>query len=310
MTRPRCASCRLAARAAAGGATPRRRCRAQLLVAGRVPPLRLPVLRRARAAAAAGRARPRGRRAPPATAAPRPTSSPPGARAGAVRARRARPRPARAAGLPAPAPPDRGDDRRGGPRRAIATPSEREAEEVGGADRSRSRRSELCARLGRADARRPRGAVRVRARRGPACSSPARSTCSRASPTGGSLVVDYKTDRLDGARPASRSSSAPTRRSGSSTRSRRCAPAPRRSRSRTCSSRRATRRSSRRSRRPTPELEHRLSGLADGVLAARFEVTDAPHRAVCHGCPAEGGLCSWPLAMTRRESPDRCSEPL
>jgi ATP-dependent exoDNAse (exonuclease V) beta subunit len=54
-----------------------------------------------------------------------------------------------------------------------------------------------------------------------------------------------------------------------------------------------------------PELESRLSGLADGVMRREFVVTEAPHRAVCHGCPAEGGLCSWPLGMTRRDAPDR-----
>ena len=46
-------------------------------------------------------------------------------------------------------------------------------------------------------------------------------------------------------------------------------------------------------------------------LAARmprkgdYTVTDTPHRAICDGCPAEGGLCSWPLAMTRRAAPDQ-----
>jgi hypothetical protein len=40
------------------------------------------------------------------------------------------------------------------------------------------------------------------------------------------------------------------------------------------------------------------------VLERRFEVTPAPYRDVCAGCPAQGGLCSWPLDMTRRESPD------
>ncbi|MBV9194909.1 MAG: UvrD-helicase domain-containing protein [Solirubrobacterales bacterium] len=54
-----------------------------------------------------------------------------------------------------------------------------------------------------------------------------------------------------------------------------------------------------------PELEGALSALARGVLERRFAVTDTPHRGVCDGCPAEGGLCSWPLAMTRREAPDR-----
>ena len=54
-----------------------------------------------------------------------------------------------------------------------------------------------------------------------------------------------------------------------------------------------------------PVLEERLAGLARGVLERDFRVTDAPHRAVCDGCPAEGGLCSWSLEMTRREAPDR-----
>jgi ATP-dependent helicase/nuclease subunit A len=54
-----------------------------------------------------------------------------------------------------------------------------------------------------------------------------------------------------------------------------------------------------------PALETRLAALARGVLERDFRVTDVPHRAVCEGCPAEGGLCSWPLEMTRREAPDR-----
>jgi len=52
------------------------------------------------------------------------------------------------------------------------------------------------------------------------------------------------------------------------------------------------------------ELQEQLSALAGGVLERRFEVTGAPYRGVCAGCPAQGGLCSWPLEMTRRESPD------
>jgi ATP-dependent exoDNAse (exonuclease V) beta subunit len=54
-----------------------------------------------------------------------------------------------------------------------------------------------------------------------------------------------------------------------------------------------------------PRLEAELERLASGVLGRDFSVTDAPHRAVCAGCPAEGGMCSWPLEMTRREAPDR-----
>jgi ATP-dependent exoDNAse (exonuclease V) beta subunit len=52
------------------------------------------------------------------------------------------------------------------------------------------------------------------------------------------------------------------------------------------------------------ELEAGLARLSRGVLARDFAVTPAPYRGVCAGCPAEGGLCSWPLEMTRRESPD------
>jgi ATP-dependent exoDNAse (exonuclease V) beta subunit len=54
-----------------------------------------------------------------------------------------------------------------------------------------------------------------------------------------------------------------------------------------------------------PELEAALGALAGGVLRREFTVTEAPHRGVCDGCPAEGGLCSWPLEMTRREAADR-----
>jgi ATP-dependent exoDNAse (exonuclease V) beta subunit len=52
------------------------------------------------------------------------------------------------------------------------------------------------------------------------------------------------------------------------------------------------------------ELEARLLALSAGVLQRRFEVTPEPCRPVCAGCPAEGGLCSWPLSQTRREAAD------
>jgi ATP-dependent helicase/nuclease subunit A len=53
------------------------------------------------------------------------------------------------------------------------------------------------------------------------------------------------------------------------------------------------------------DLEAELAALAGGVLRREFTVTDAPQRGICEGCPAEGGLCSWPLEMTRREAADR-----
>ena len=54
-----------------------------------------------------------------------------------------------------------------------------------------------------------------------------------------------------------------------------------------------------------PRLERELAELAAGVLERRFTVAEEPHRGICIGCPAEGGLCSWPPAMTRREAADR-----
>jgi ATP-dependent exoDNAse (exonuclease V) beta subunit len=58
-------------------------------------------------------------------------------------------------------------------------------------------------------------------------------------------------------------------------------------------------------RADTPRLEAELAERCSAILRRRFAVTDTPHRAVCEGCPAEGGLCSWPLELTRREAPDR-----
>jgi ATP-dependent exoDNAse (exonuclease V) beta subunit len=52
-------------------------------------------------------------------------------------------------------------------------------------------------------------------------------------------------------------------------------------------------------------LDARLGELASGVTERRFPVAQEPCGALCRDCPAEGGLCSWPLAMTRRESSDR-----
>jgi ATP-dependent exoDNAse (exonuclease V) beta subunit len=53
------------------------------------------------------------------------------------------------------------------------------------------------------------------------------------------------------------------------------------------------------------ELELELARFSGGVRRRDFRVTDVPHRAICNGCPAEGGLCSWPIELTRREAPDQ-----
>ncbi|HEY6399384.1 MAG TPA: PD-(D/E)XK nuclease family protein, partial [Solirubrobacteraceae bacterium] len=53
-----------------------------------------------------------------------------------------------------------------------------------------------------------------------------------------------------------------------------------------------------------PALEGQLDVLVEEVRSGEFPVSDLPHRGLCEGCPAEGGLCSWPLEMTRRTAPD------
>jgi hypothetical protein len=63
--------------------------------------------------------------------------------------------------------------------------------------------------------------------------------------------------------------------------------------------------SARYDRAHAPALRAELTALMAGVVARRFTVSDLPHRSLCHGCPGEGGLCSWPLAATRREDPER-----
>jgi ATP-dependent exoDNAse (exonuclease V) beta subunit len=47
-------------------------------------------------------------------------------------------------------------------------------------------------------------------------------------------------------------------------------------------------------------LERELQDLADAIARREFIVTGHPGRAICPGCPAEGSLCPWPLEMTRR----------
>jgi hypothetical protein len=45
-------------------------------------------------------------------------------------------------------------------------------------------------------------------------------------------------------------------------------------------------------------LGERLLGLARGVLDERWTVTDRPHRELCGDCPGRRALCSWPEAVT------------
>jgi ATP-dependent exoDNAse (exonuclease V) beta subunit len=47
-------------------------------------------------------------------------------------------------------------------------------------------------------------------------------------------------------------------------------------------------------------LERELAMVAGGISFGEFSVAQDPRRAICSGCPAEGGLCPWPLDLTRR----------
>jgi hypothetical protein len=51
-------------------------------------------------------------------------------------------------------------------------------------------------------------------------------------------------------------------------------------------------------------LETELLDLAAGVLAGSFEPTDSPHRELCQFCPGQPALCSWPPDRTLAERPE------
>ena len=49
------------------------------------------------------------------------------------------------------------------------------------------------------------------------------------------------------------------------------------------------------------DLETQLLDVAHGVVVARFEPTDAPHRELCGDCPGRASLCSWGPERTLAE---------
>jgi ATP-dependent helicase/nuclease subunit A len=51
-----------------------------------------------------------------------------------------------------------------------------------------------------------------------------------------------------------------------------------------------------------PDLERRLLALAAGVVEGEFEPSEAPHRELCHRCPGQPALCRWPLERTLRDA--------
>jgi len=119
---------------------------------------------------------------------------------------------------------------------------------------------------------------------------------------GGALIVDYKTDRLDGADPervveegygvqrrlyalAALRAGAPHVEVAHLFLERPGAPA-----------------LARYTAADMTALEHEVAAHASGVLAGRFAVAPAPHRELCATCPGRGGLCSWPEDVTLRPS--------
>ncbi len=54
-----------------------------------------------------------------------------------------------------------------------------------------------------------------------------------------------------------------------------------------------------------PELEAELQRRAAGILRCEFAPSQEPQRSLCGGCPAERGLCSWPPEITGRAAVDR-----
>ena len=46
----------------------------------------------------------------------------------------------------------------------------------------------------------------------------------------------------------------------------------------------------------------RVEAVLERLAAGRFEVTDRPHRALCADCPARERLCSYPIELTMRDS--------
>ncbi|MGZ4166187.1 MAG: UvrD-helicase domain-containing protein [Solirubrobacteraceae bacterium] len=188
--------------------------------------------------------------------------------------------------------------------RLYPPPGPAEADELAALVR-RFAESELCARLGRATDTRREERFTFPAGPDPRAPLVVGAIDVLARETGGRmLVVDYKSDRLAGSDPASIVSAqyatqrlvyalAALRAGAEAVEIAHCflerpdAPV-----------------SATYDRSRTAELQDALARLSHGVLAREFAVTPAPYRGVCAGCPAEGGLCSWPLEMTRRESPD------
>ena len=163
-------------------------------------------------------------------------------------------------------------------------------------------RSPLCARL--ASARRTRTEVPFSFTLDPAGGGPLVTgflDVVAHEPDGGALIVDYKSDRLEGAAPAdvAERDYATQRIVYALAALRDGVP---RAEVAYCFLERPD--------EPVIEtftdpnaLTERLAGLAADLLAGRFPVTDAPHRELCGDCPGRAAMCSWPQAATLAADP-------
>jgi hypothetical protein len=52
------------------------------------------------------------------------------------------------------------------------------------------------------------------------------------------------------------------------------------------------------------DLEAELLALAAGVISGQFEPTDRPHRELCQHCPGRPALCTWGPDRTMAERPE------
>ncbi len=58
-----------------------------------------------------------------------------------------------------------------------------------------------------------------------------------------------------------------------------------------------------------PALWERVLAKAEPVLQRRFPVSPEPHLQLCAGCPGRGTLCSHPLELTDRPTPEPAVAP-
>ncbi len=163
-------------------------------------------------------------------------------------------------------------------------------------------RSPLCARL--ASARRTRTEAPFSFTLDPAGGGPLVTGFLDAvafEPDGGALIVDYKSDRLDGAAPADvvERDYATQRIVYALAALRDGAP---RAEVAYCFLERPDEPVIKTFTDPNA-LTERLAGLAADLLAGRFPVTDAPHRELCGDCPGRAAMCSWPEAATLAADP-------